>query len=90
MQVDIERGGSRKEIIRWVNSLLDLKLSNVEQLGTGSVYCQLLDIIKPGTVPMNKVNWKANQEYEYINNFKLLQTSIQQIGFNLKLDVTPH
>ena len=43
--------------------MLDLKVGSVEQLGTGAVYCQLLDILKPGVVTMNKINWKAKQEY---------------------------
>lgn len=61
MQIDNQHGGSRKEIVRWVNTLLDLKVGSVEQLGTGAVYCQLLDILKPGVVALNKVNWKAKQ-----------------------------
>ena len=32
-------------------------------MGTGAAYCQLLDLIYPGKVPMSKVNWKARHEY---------------------------
>ena len=87
MQIDTERTGSRKEIVKWINSILDLKVSNIEQLGTGAVYCQLLDVIKPGAVPMSKVNWKAKLEYEYISNYKILQAAILHLGIDLKLDV---
>lgn len=28
-------------------------------MGSGAAYCQLLDLIYPGKVPMTKINWKA-------------------------------
>ena len=49
-------------------------------LGTGSVYCQIVDVIHPGKVAMNKVNWKAKSDYEFINNLKILQTAFDKAG----------
>lgn len=49
----------RGQIIDWINNLLELNLTKIEQLGAGSVYCQIVDVIHPGKVSMNKVNWKA-------------------------------
>jgi len=47
-------------------------LTRIEQLGTGAVYCQLFDVIFPGKIKMNRVNWKAKNEWEFIVNFKIL------------------
>ena len=64
---------SRGDILIWVNELLKLDLVKIEQTASGAVACQVIDAIYPGSVPIHKVNWKATQEYEFINNYKILQ-----------------
>jgi RP/EB family microtubule-associated protein len=56
-------------------------------LGSGAVYCQIIDIIHPGKVALSKVNWKAKNEYEFINNLKVLQTAFGKIGIKRNIDV---
>lgn len=38
-------GESRTDLIQWINDLLALNVTKIEQLGTGAVYCQILDSI---------------------------------------------
>jgi hypothetical protein len=38
-------GTSRQELIQWINDLLQLNYTKVEQCGTGAVYCQIMDSI---------------------------------------------
>ena len=66
-------GESRQELVSWVNYTLNLTISKVEQCGTGAVYCQLFDSIHLD-VPMGKVKFDVNTEYQYLNNFKILQS----------------
>ncbi|ANB11755.1 microtubule-binding protein BIM1 [Sugiyamaella lignohabitans] len=65
---------SRQELVNWVNDLLLLDITKVEQCGTGAVYCQILDSIFLD-VPMSKVRYDVNTEYQYLNNFKVLQNT---------------
>jgi RP/EB family microtubule-associated protein len=51
----------RQEIIAWINHVLKTDLSKIEQLGSGSIYCHLLDAAYPGKVPLHKVKWQAYQ-----------------------------
>lgn len=36
---------SRSELLAWLNDLLQLNYTKVEQCGTGSAYCQIIDSI---------------------------------------------
>lgn len=36
---------SRTDLLAWVNELLQLNYTKVEQCGTGAAYCQILDSI---------------------------------------------
>jgi RP/EB family microtubule-associated protein len=48
-------------------------MTKIEQLGTGSIYCHLLDAAYPSKVPLHRVKWGAYLEIEFIYNFKILQ-----------------
>ncbi|KAF9944848.1 hypothetical protein BGZ72_001910 [Mortierella alpina] len=64
---------SRGELIAWVNELLQLNYTKVEQLGTGAAYAQIMDSIY-GNLPMSRVKFATKHEYEYLGNYKVLQT----------------
>ena len=38
-------GESRTELIAWLNELLQLNYTKVEQCGTGAAYCQIMDSV---------------------------------------------
>ena len=38
-------GESRSELLAWVNELLQINYTKIEQCGTGAAYCQILDSI---------------------------------------------
>jgi len=77
----------RKEILDWINSTLSLNFTKIEQTAFGGVACQLLDIMHPGKVPLHKVNWGAKQDFEFIANYKILQTSFQKLKIDKYVDV---
>ncbi|UQC78741.1 EB1-like domain-containing protein [Colletotrichum lupini] len=65
-------GESRQELIQWLNQLLSLNITKVEQCGTGAALCQVFDSIFMD-IPMSRVKFNVNSEYAYIQNFKVLQ-----------------
>ncbi|OQR82746.1 microtubule -associated protein EB1 [Achlya hypogyna] len=77
----------RKEILDWVNTTCGLGLTKVEQTCTGAVACMILDAIYPGKVPMSKVDWSANKDYEYINNYKILQKAFTGLKIDRHIEV---
>ncbi|KAE8213740.1 hypothetical protein CF327_g2797 [Tilletia walkeri] len=70
-------GESRTELIQWLNELLALHYTKVEQCGSGAVYCQIVDSIF-GNVPIPKVRFDAKHEYEYVGNYKVLQETFKR------------
>ena len=38
-------GESRTELIAWLNDLLQVNYTKVEQCGTGGAYCQIMDSV---------------------------------------------
>lgn len=67
-------GESRQELVAWLNNLLQLNITKVEQCGTGAALCQVFDSIFYD-VPMARVKFNANTEYAYLQNFKILQNT---------------
>ena len=77
----------RGELLSWANETFSLSLSKVEQCATGAVYCQIIDAIYPGTITMGKVKWGAKHDYEYVENFKVLQQSFAKNDIKRYIDV---
>jgi RP/EB family microtubule-associated protein len=75
------------DLLNWVNSLLDLNLSKIEQLGTGAVYCQIFDTMFPGKIKINRVSWKARNEWEFIQNFKILQQAFEKCNIKKYIEI---
>ncbi len=84
----------RSEILTWVNDLLkvlktvsQINLTKIEELGSGAVYCQIVDVVNPGKVALSKVNWKAKADYEFLNNYKILQNAFDKVGIKRYIEV---
>ncbi|ALC49892.1 CG15306, partial [Drosophila busckii] len=71
---------SRTELLAWVNKTMQSQFLKVEELCTGAAYCQFMDMLFPYSISMKRIKFSANQEFEYIHNFKLLQLSFSKMG----------
>ncbi|KAL1840196.1 hypothetical protein VTJ49DRAFT_726 [Mycothermus thermophilus] len=79
-------GESRQELVNWLNSLLQLNITKVEQCGTGAALCQVYDSIFLD-VPMSRVKFNVNTEYAYIQNFKILQNTFNKHKIDRQIPV---
>lgn len=71
---------SRHDMLAWVNDCLHSNFAKIEELCTGAAYCQFMDMLFPGSVPMKRIKFKTNLEHEYIQNFKILQAAFKKMG----------
>ena len=78
---------SKSELLTWVSTTLNLEIKSIEETQTGAIFCQLLDALHPGTVRMNKVNWRAKLETEYISNFKLFQQGLSNNNIDKPINI---
>lgn len=77
----------RNELLQWINSTLGLNLNKIEQTASGAVACQLLDALHPGCVALAKVDFNAKNDYEYINNYKILQAAFTKLAIDKHIEV---
>lgn len=79
-------GESRQELVAWLNNLLSLNITKVEQCGTGAALCQVFDSIYLD-IPMSRVKFNVNTEYAYLQNFKVLQNCFTRHGIDRPVNV---
>jgi len=77
---------SRTDLLNWINDLLQLTVTKIETIGTGAVLCQIMDTIY-GDVQMHRVKFNTSLEYEYMNNFKILQACFNAHGIEKHIPV---
>lgn len=77
----------RGELLSWINDFFQLQLTKVEQCATGAVYCQMIDACFPSTIPMGKIKWSAKHDYEYVENYKILQQAFLKNDIKRYIDV---
>ena len=76
-------------------AILAVVLGDANSRGAAAAYCQLMDMLFPGVphpprrhvtermtgcIAVKKVKFDAKQEYEFIENFKLLQGAFNKKG----------
>ncbi|XP_041701755.2 uncharacterized protein LOC121538067 isoform X2 [Coregonus clupeaformis] len=71
---------SRFELLDWLNKTLDIKFTRVEQICSGSCYCQLMDWIFPGCINLSTVKFQAQDMPDFLHNYNLLQAGFDKTG----------
>eukprot|EP01024_Parvocaulis_polyphysoides_P059023 TRINITY_DN6372_c1_g6_i2.p1 TRINITY_DN6372_c1_g6~~TRINITY_DN6372_c1_g6_i2.p1 ORF type:complete len:302 (-),score=35.94 TRINITY_DN6372_c1_g6_i2:200-1105(-) len=77
----------RLELLQWINQSLALNINKIEQTASGAIACQLLDQLHPGIVPIQKVDFNCKNEYEYITNWKVLQSAFNKLNIDKEIDI---
>lgn len=77
----------RAELLSWINNFLSLNYTKIEEFASGCAHCQVFDALFPGKVPLQKVNFGAKMDYEFIQNYKILQTVFDRCNIEKRIDV---
>ncbi|GBE63064.1 calponin homology domain-containing protein [Babesia ovata] len=85
--LDVNPLVGRSELIAWVNDTLGISIERIEQCCNGAIYIQLLDVVHPGRVALARVKFGAALEYEYLANYKVLQSAFTRLGISKHVDV---
>ena len=75
------------EVLKVLFSLTKLNLGSAEELASGAVLCQVLDVIYDGMVPMQKVNWASDKTSDFLSNFDILSNSLQKFQVQKELNI---
>ncbi|XP_033244123.1 microtubule-associated protein RP/EB family member 1-like [Drosophila miranda] len=78
---------SRKEIIKWINSTLNIDIKKLEDLGSGAEYCQLFNQLHPDTINLKKVKHGSHLQADFQANFLLLQLALQKVGVDKDIKI---
>ncbi|CAL8329611.1 unnamed protein product [Merluccius merluccius] len=82
---------SRCDMLSWVNRAnranLQLNYAKIEHLCSGAAYCQLMDVLFPGCLPVRRVKLNARVEHEYVHNFNILQNGFKKAGVDKVIPV---
>lgn len=77
----------KQVLIQWLNELLNLRITKIEECATAAVYCGVMDCLFPGTFQYSRVKWGAKHEHEFVENYKILQGSFDKNGVKRHIDV---
>lgn len=78
---------SRNELIHFINEILQLNFTKVEQMCSGDAYCQMLHKLWPKAVALKKVKFGAKQEHIYIGNWKVLQDAFKKLHIDKEVPI---
>ncbi|OIR58814.1 MAG: RP/EB family microtubule-associated protein [Amphiamblys sp. WSBS2006] len=70
-------GESRHELLLWVNEVIGAEIEKVEDVCTGVVFCQILEAVH-GDVQTTRLRLNSKHEYEWVQNFKVLQAGLDR------------
>lgn len=78
---------SRVEILNWINSTCGTNIKRLEETSNGVIACFIVDKIHPNVIPMKRLNYNANDEYENSKNYKLLQAGFNKLNITKNIDM---
>ncbi|XP_043080712.1 DNA (cytosine-5-)-methyltransferase 3 beta, duplicate b.2 isoform X2 [Puntigrus tetrazona] len=75
------------ELLDWLNGILQTTFSQVEHTCSGAAFCQIMDIIHPGSVDINKVKVAAKEDVDILDNYNLLQDAFNKAEIKKELEL---
>ena len=77
----------RRELLNWLNRAAACEYADLTECGDGVAFCELLEAMHPGVVPLHRVHYAARREDARLHNLGLLHTGLQRVGVTCPTDV---
>ena len=77
----------KPELFKWINEFFSLNVTKIEHFATGSIHCQIMDVIYPGSFPFKTVKWNAKYDYDWISNWRILKAAFDKNGVKKHFDI---
>ncbi|XP_017085585.1 microtubule-associated protein RP/EB family member 1-like [Drosophila eugracilis] len=71
----------------WVKQSLNIDMRCIEELSSGAIYCQLLDMIYENVVPLKDVVFATNRITIFRKNFIVLQKCLEQLEIPIEVPI---
>jgi len=76
----------RLELLAWLNRTLQSDYASVQECGDGVAYCQLLDALHPGKVPLHALDYGAKYLSDNARNVRVLSRTMLALGLGADVD----
>lgn len=76
----------KRELLDWLAESFNIHYDKVEQCASGAAHCQIVDAVFRD-VSMSKVNFEARFDWEFVQNYKVLQAAFSKHGVVKHVDV---
>ena len=76
----------RLELLAWLNRTLQSDYASVQECGDGVAYCQLLDALHPGKVPLHALDYGAKYLSDNERNVRVLSRTMLALGLDANVD----
>jgi len=81
------RNLGRLELLAWLNEMAESDYPKVELCSDGVAYCQILDAIHPGVVPLYRLNFNAKNKDDFTRNLKVLEDCVNKLKLSKQISV---
>ncbi len=69
----------RLELLQWINSFLQADYAKLEDLRDCVAYCQVLDALHPGKLPLHRLSFAASGDRERLQNAAVLADATKRL-----------
>uniref|UniRef100_A0A8C1Z7J0 DNA (cytosine-5-)-methyltransferase n=1 Tax=Cyprinus carpio TaxID=7962 RepID=A0A8C1Z7J0_CYPCA len=90
MVVNVKIGDEKhnlSELLDWLSDILHTSFSQVEHTCSGAAFCQLMNIIHPGSIDINKVKFTTKETADILDNYRLLQEAFSKAQIKKELEL---
>jgi hypothetical protein len=75
----------RIELLSWINNTIDADYARIEDLSDGIAYCQIVDSLFPGRIPLHKLAFDPKRTEDRVANLQAFSDGLRSSGYQKQL-----